>query len=270
MDESKLQIDFNLMKQKNLDTGFVRSVRCAIRNDEGVYRVWEYIDSKRRWRSVDPTSIIALENAFRDGLGNVKILLLGINFTADFESNLIRSDDGLMEYKIRSNVSNAEPSLSAKPVPRVERLRATKRIATRTDTPSLESKRKTKKKEDSKIDISGNDDNDEEEINKPERTSNSESQKSNDSDSITNKDMKKVILKGIAAVDPECRELIDTAHVYTESGDVYDALLNQTSAQHNNNKYFIMQLLESDGSKQYWVWFHWGRVGYKNVLKEGL
>uniref|UniRef100_A0A183HF53 NAD(+) ADP-ribosyltransferase n=1 Tax=Onchocerca flexuosa TaxID=387005 RepID=A0A183HF53_9BILA len=121
----------------------------------------------------------------------------------------------------------------------------------------------TKKKEDSKIDISGNDDNDEEEINKPERTSNSESQKSNDSDSITNKDMKKVILKGIAAVDPECRELIDTAHVYTESGDVYDALLNQTSAQHNNNKYFIMQLLESDGSKQYWVWFHWGRVGYK-------
>ncbi|VDO62341.1 unnamed protein product [Onchocerca flexuosa] len=35
MDESKLQIDFNLMKQKNLDTGFVRSVRCAIRNDEG-------------------------------------------------------------------------------------------------------------------------------------------------------------------------------------------------------------------------------------------
>lgn len=35
MDESKLQIDFNSMKQRNLDTGFVRSVRCAIRNDEG-------------------------------------------------------------------------------------------------------------------------------------------------------------------------------------------------------------------------------------------
>lgn len=35
MDESKLQVDFKSMKQKNLDTGFVRSLRCAIRNDEG-------------------------------------------------------------------------------------------------------------------------------------------------------------------------------------------------------------------------------------------
>ncbi|MCP9257339.1 Parp protein [Dirofilaria immitis] len=217
MDESKLQIDFNSMKQKNLDTGFVRSVRCAIRNDEGAYRIWEYIDSKRRWRSVNPTSAIALENAFSDGSGNVKILLSGINFIADFESNLIRSDDGLMEYKIRSHVSNAEPSMSAKPVPRVERLRATKRIAMRSDTHSL-----------------GN----------------------------YKSDLKKVVVKGIAAVDPEC-ELVNTAHVYTEFDDVYDALLNQTSTQHNKNKYFIIQLLESDISNQYWVWFHWGRVGYK-------
>ncbi|VDM93894.1 unnamed protein product, partial [Onchocerca ochengi] len=267
MDESKLQIDFNSMKQKNLDTGFVRSVRCAIRNDEGVYRVWEYIDSKRRWRSVDPTSIIALENAFCDGSGNVKISLSGINFTADFESNLIRSDDGLMEYKIRSHISNAEHSLSAKPVPRVERLRAIKRIATRTDASSLESTRKRKKKENNKNDISGNDDDEEEQINRPKkicekRTSSSSSQNSNDSNNYKS-DLKKVILKGFAAVDPECRELIDTAHVYTEFGDVYDALLNQTSAIHNKNKYFIMQLLESDRTEQYWVWFHWGRVGYK-------
>lgn len=39
--------------------------------------------------------------------------------------------------------------------------------------------------------------------------------------------MKKVILKGIAAVDPECHELVGTTHVYTEFNDVYDALLNQ-------------------------------------------
>ncbi|KAM3728837.1 Poly [ADP-ribose] polymerase [Dirofilaria immitis] len=271
MDESKLQIDFNSMKQKNLDTGFVRSVRCAIRNDEGAYRIWEYIDSKRRWRSVNPTSAIALENAFSDGSGNVKILLSGINFIADFESNLIRSDDGLMEYKIRSHVSNAEPSMSAKPVPRVERLRATKRIAMRSDTHSLGSKRKATTNEDVKNDSSGDDDNTKKQVNRSKKTykkknDNSESQNSNDSNSTNSKDyksdLKKVVVKGIAAVDPEC-ELVNTAHVYTEFDDVYDALLNQTSTQHNKNKYFIIQLLESDISNQYWVWFHWGRVGYK-------
>lgn len=68
--------------------------------DLGVYRVWEYIDSKRRWRSMDPESIITLEKAFLDGSGNVKILLSGINFIADFDTNLIRSNDGLTEYKV--------------------------------------------------------------------------------------------------------------------------------------------------------------------------
>lgn len=68
-----------------------------------VHRVWEYIDSKRRWRSVDPKSAITLENAFINGSGNVRILLSGINFIADFDSNLIRSDDGLTEYKVSKN-----------------------------------------------------------------------------------------------------------------------------------------------------------------------
>uniref|UniRef100_A0A915PS88 Poly [ADP-ribose] polymerase n=1 Tax=Setaria digitata TaxID=48799 RepID=A0A915PS88_9BILA len=258
VDESKLQIDFNSMKQKNLDSGFVRSVRCAIQNDEGLYRVWEYIDSKRRWRSVDPTSIISLENAFIDGSASVKILLLGMSFTANFESNLMRSDDGLMEYKIRWHISNAESSMSAKPVPRVERLRAIKRITTQTD--SLENLQKMKRK-DSDLQVSKS---------KKAHTkedAKSGNQKLNNSRNIANEDiknvLKKVVLKGAAAVDPECHELLKTAHVYSELGDIYDAVLNQTSAQHNNNKYFIMQLLESDVQQHYWVWFHWGRVGYK-------
>ncbi|CAG9537634.1 unnamed protein product [Cercopithifilaria johnstoni] len=268
MDESKLQVDFNLMKQKNLDTGFVRSVRCAIRNDEGVDRVWEYIDSKRRWRSVDPLSTITLENAFVNGSGNVKIVLSGTNFIADFDSNLIRSDDELMEYEIRSRISNADPSMLAKPVPRIERLRAVKRIAARTHISSTENKRKVMREKNDKSDTNGDSDNNEKQIRESKRirrkeNSTSEMQKTNDSNSNNRSDLKKVILKGVAAVDPECHELVGTAHVYTEFNDVYDALLNQTSAQYNNNKYFIIQLLESDVEKRYWVWFHWGRVGYK-------
>lgn len=36
LDEAKLQVDFNAMKQKNLDTNFIRSVRCAVSEKEGI------------------------------------------------------------------------------------------------------------------------------------------------------------------------------------------------------------------------------------------
>ncbi len=37
----------------------------------------------------------------------------------------------------------------------------------------------------------------------------------------------------------------------------------QTNVQNNNNKYFVIQLLEDDAKKAYSVWFRWGRVGFK-------
>lgn len=38
-------------------------------------------------------------------------------------------------------------------------------------------------------------------------------------------------------------------------------MLNQTNLQFNNNKYYLIQLLEDDNSKSYSVWMRWGRVG---------
>ncbi|XP_078393741.1 poly [ADP-ribose] polymerase 2, partial [Cetorhinus maximus] len=55
--------------------------------------------------------------------------------------------------------------------------------------------------------------------------------------------------------------LVLQAHVYCEGEDVYDALLNQTNLQFNNNKYYIIQLLEDDGKRNFSVWLRWGRVG---------
>ena len=37
----------------------------------------------------------------------------------------------------------------------------------------------------------------------------------------------------------------------------------QTNVGNNNNKYYIIQLLEETGKKAYYVWQRWGRVGYK-------
>ncbi|KAM3866166.1 poly [ADP-ribose] polymerase 2 [Diretmus argenteus] len=73
--------------------------------------------------------------------------------------------------------------------------------------------------------------------------------------------VKTVVMKGKAPVDPECKAKVDKAHVYSEGNDVYDVMLNQTNLQHNNNKYYVIQLLEDDRSKAYSVWMRWGRVG---------
>ncbi|XP_051725974.1 poly [ADP-ribose] polymerase 2 [Ctenopharyngodon idella] len=73
--------------------------------------------------------------------------------------------------------------------------------------------------------------------------------------------VKTVVMKGKAPVDPECKAKIGKAHVYSEGADVYDVMLNQTNLQFNNNKYYLIQLLQDDSAKAYSVWMRWGRVG---------
>ncbi|XP_010786137.1 poly [ADP-ribose] polymerase 2-like [Notothenia coriiceps] len=68
-------------------------------------------------------------------------------------------------------------------------------------------------------------------------------------------------MKGKAPVDIECKAKLGKAYVYSEGKDVYDVMLNQTNLQFNNNKYYLIQLLQDDGSKAYSVWARWGRVG---------
>ena len=74
--------------------------------------------------------------------------------------------------------------------------------------------------------------------------------------------MKSIVRKGLAPVDLECPHSNDY-HVHTEGREVWDAMLNQTNIQGNNNKYYLMQLLKADSGNRYAVWMRWGRVGYK-------
>lgn len=73
--------------------------------------------------------------------------------------------------------------------------------------------------------------------------------------------VKTLLLKGKAPVDPECTAKVGKAHVYCEGNDVYDVMLNQTNLQFNNNKYYLIQLLEDDAHRNFSVWMRWGRVG---------
>eukprot|EP01137_Pigoraptor_chileana_P007922 Opistho-2@54117 len=74
--------------------------------------------------------------------------------------------------------------------------------------------------------------------------------------------MKKVTIafKGSRPVDAHCPGAA-SKHVYEANGVVYDVMLNQTNIGQNNNKFYVIQLLESDAGNTYFVFTRWGRVG---------
>lgn len=81
--------------------------------------------------------------------------------------------------------------------------------------------------------------------------------------------MVKAVRKGRAAVDVECPKAKD-CHVFEEGATVWTVTLNQADLVHNANKYYIIQLLQSDTAQNmFYVWNRWGRVGYsgQNALK---
>ncbi|XP_061111087.1 poly [ADP-ribose] polymerase 2 [Conger conger] len=80
-------------------------------------------------------------------------------------------------------------------------------------------------------------------------------------DSDSKEVVKTMVMKGKAPVDSECTAKLGKAHVYCEGADVYDIMLNQTNLQFNNNKYYLIQLLQDDNGKNYSIWTRWGRVG---------
>ena len=80
--------------------------------------------------------------------------------------------------------------------------------------------------------------------------------------------MVKVITKGGAAVDQFVPNK-DSYRVFQEGGKSYAATLNQCNLDGNNNKFYIIQILQAETSGQLFVWNRWGRVGVpgQNALK---
>uniref|UniRef100_H2LCY5 Poly [ADP-ribose] polymerase n=1 Tax=Oryzias latipes TaxID=8090 RepID=H2LCY5_ORYLA len=65
--------------------------------------------------------------------------------------------------------------------------------------------------------------------------------------------VKTVVMKGRAPVDPECNAKLGKVF--------FCVLLTSTNLQFNNNKFYLIQLLQDDSSKSFSVWMRWGRVG---------
>ncbi|KAM4022525.1 LOW QUALITY PROTEIN: protein mono-ADP-ribosyltransferase PARP3 [Anomaloglossus baeobatrachus] len=65
--------------------------------------------------------------------------------------------------------------------------------------------------------------------------------------------------KGKAKIDSACSV---SGHPNVEVYEDYDCMLNQTNIGHNNNKFYVIQLIQNTGSKNtYYCWNRWGRVG---------
>ncbi|XP_047308044.1 poly [ADP-ribose] polymerase 2-like [Impatiens glandulifera] len=74
--------------------------------------------------------------------------------------------------------------------------------------------------------------------------------------------------KGAAVLDQCLPDDVQAQfHVLEEGDDIYDAMLNQTNVRDNNNKFYVIQLLESDDGSRYMVYTRWGRVGVKGQNK---
>jgi len=79
----------------------------------------------------------------------------------------------------------------------------------------------------------------------------------------------KIIKKGRSAVDPHSG-MVKSSHVLEEGNDIWDCMLNQTDIGNNNNKFYVIQLIEDDNAKKWTVWNRWGRVGLAGQHKANV
>ncbi|PHU28980.1 Poly [ADP-ribose] polymerase 2 [Capsicum chinense] len=74
--------------------------------------------------------------------------------------------------------------------------------------------------------------------------------------------------KGAAVLDQYLSDDIKARyHVLQQGDEIYDATLNQTNVGNNNNKYYVIQVLENDSGGNFLVYTRWGRVGAKGGTK---
>ncbi|CAM0881176.1 unnamed protein product [Alopecurus aequalis] len=74
--------------------------------------------------------------------------------------------------------------------------------------------------------------------------------------------------KGAAVLDERIPGHIKVAYHVLQVGDeIYDATMNQTNVGDNNNKFYIIQALESDAGGSFIVYNRWGRVGAQGQQK---
>ncbi|XP_066459830.1 poly [ADP-ribose] polymerase 2 [Eleutherodactylus coqui] len=216
-----LQVDLRTMVQKNKKSGYPRPIRLAVKEQDQFF-VWQWLaDDDESWISYDAKTSIFLETALHTDSKIVSLSLGGKPYTIDLGAMVQKNTQTQYERQIQRCLSVALDATADE------------------DGDSVSNGPSSAKRHRENTSI-----------------------ESGDSDSEESKEhIRAIVLKGKVPVDPECSSKLGKAHVYSEGEEVYDVMLNQTNLQFNNNKYYLIQLLEDDNARNFSVWMRWGRVG---------
>ncbi|XP_054748686.2 poly [ADP-ribose] polymerase 2-like [Lytechinus pictus] len=243
-----LEVKLDRMVQRNCTTGWERRMRCCIQ-DGNQYFVWQWKDEKRRWNAYSPSESIALENGRQNSDDTVSLIIAGRSYTINLNDMEQCNDDTDVVREIQRLKTEHNPPSSS-----------IKLVKESTNGVEKETKSGRKVKNEPKV-VEEEEQMEEEQEEQPSTSKAKPKTKSG----RWNEGVKTVRITGNRPpVDGECVQMSDKAQVYMDATSaMYDAMLNQTNLKNNNNKYYVIQLLEETSRKWYHVWFRWGRVGHK-------
>lgn len=241
----QITVNFDDMVQKNKVSGWEQRIKCCLFDDDSFY-VWQWKDDDGFWYSYIPGVALELESCYKQGKEKLSFYL----HEADYEVNL--KDMCQKNEKTGKSRSVKRAKIA---VTKAEKALLTVAVGSKSAAQDNDSDDKNKNGTE---DESG--------------PSSKKKRKMTEAAQEENICTKTLVFKGKVPVDPECTEKVGKAHVYFDGTNVYDAMLNQTNLQYNNNKYYVLQVLEDDNCKKFSVWFRWGRVGKRgqsNLLNFG-
>ena len=224
------EFDFTKMLQTNTDTGSARRIK---REEEGtpLAITWQWKSDSGKWNNYDDDVDARIEGFYDNGDSPVIVKIAGTDYIIDF-----------VEMK-QINKKTKGP-------------RDIRRLIGVTESPNKFTKlagSKTMKAADD-----GDDDDDDVPAAKKSKLESKPA--SAPTVSAGGPGKTRMVKKGRGVVDVNSG-MQDKAHVYESGPKVYQCTLNQTNIAQNNNKFYVIQLLESDKGGEYWVWTRWGRVG---------
>ncbi|CAF2007593.1 unnamed protein product [Rotaria magnacalcarata] len=226
-EEINILIKFREMVQVNQKTKFMRRIRlCMELKDKNGFFVYEYENENKKWLVYNAEIMIKIANAIENDQ-----TILTVNYqNQSYDIDL----DELIETNSTTKTTR--------------KMHCVKSMAKLPLTVSTISNKRPLEKDENQADD-----------NKKKRAIT----KSTKSAPIEKSAMRTVTtVVGKVPVDSECVSMAGKVHVYCENSDVFDCMLNQTNVGNNNNKFYLIQLLEENNAKKYYVWLRWGRVGY--------
>ncbi|XP_038070254.1 poly [ADP-ribose] polymerase 2-like [Patiria miniata] len=243
--DCKIEVKLNEMVQRNCKTGWERRIRGGIKDQTGDFFVWQWQDEKNRWNAYNVSNCTEIEEAHQGSCDSVDLVIAQRAYTMDLNA----MEQVNQTTKVKRKVQRLQIDYKVPPSEQPTKAPSRKRAQSSTASKPSTSKASTVKAEPV--------DKEEEEEVKPAKSARKGKSQGPGQDVKT----VRIATGHKVPVDSECYQMHGKAHVFIDGDDIYDAMLNQTNLKNNNNKYYIIQLLEENTKKIYSVWFRWGRVG---------